>query len=447
MQAGFCEVDITPRVGVGLAGFGPYLNRMSIAVRDPLKARAAALALGNRRVVVVSCDLIGLNRHLVEAVKREVGRRANLGEDQILVHCTHTHSGPCTAEYSGWGDRDEPYLAILPGRIARACVGALDRLHEVVMSHAVQPCEGIGRNREQDRDAPPLEECLRDDWRPAKPELTDTRCQVLAFRDAANDRLDGFMAYFGCHPVVCCSTTRYIHGDFVGVAMNLLERENPGAVGLFLQGAQGDVNSCVVHKPEPEALLALDIVASRLANAVRAGLREAAPAPVETLRYASRQQPFTSRLLSRGRIREWIAEQEAIVGADTATDADHAVRMGTLMIATLRDLEARLDRGEDLSVQTGEIQGIRLGPVTLLGAPFEIMQAIKNDVVAGARAPVPLVMGLTNGSMGYAPDRAAAARGGYAADIVPVICGRMPYLQIHEELAVALLAVDAQLNA
>lgn len=446
MQAGFYEVDITPRVGVGLAGFGPFLNRMSIAVRDPLKARAAALALGEHRVVVVSCDLIGLNRRLVEAVKREVGRRANLGEDQILVHCTHTHSGPCTAEYSGWGNRDEPYLAILPGRIARACVGALERLHDVGMSHAVQPCEGIGLNREQDRDAPPLADCLRDDWRPAKPELTDTRCQVLAFRDAATGRLDGFMTYFGCHPVVCCQTTRYIHGDFVGVAMNLLERENPGAVGLFLQGAQGDVNSCVVHKPEPEALLALDIVASRLANAVRAGLREAAPAPVETLRYASRQQPFTSRLLSRGRIREWIAEQEAIVGADTATDADHAVRMGTLMIASLRDLEARLDRGEDLSVQTGEIQGIRLGSVTLLGAPFEIMQAIKNDVVAGARAPVPLVMGQTNGSMGYAPDRAVAARGGYAADTVPVICGRMPYLRIHEELASALLAMDAQLN-
>jgi hypothetical protein len=201
-----------------------------------------------------------------------------------------------------------------------------------------------------------------------------------------------------------------------------------------------------VHKPEPEALLALDIVASRLANAVRAGLRAAAPATVETLRCASRLVPFTSRLLSRERIREWRAEQEAVVGAETATDADHAVRMGTLMVATLRDLEARLDRGEDLSVQTGEIQGIRLGPVSLLGAPFEIMQAIKNDVVAGARAPIPLVMGQTNGSMGYAPDRAVAARGGYAADTVPVICGRMPYLRIHEELVSSLLAMDAQLN-
>ena len=446
MQAGFYEVDITPRVGVGLAGFGPFLNRMSIAVRDPLKARAAAFALGNRRAVMVSCDLIGLNRKLVEAVKREVHRRTGLDGEQILVHCTHTHSGPCTAEYIGWGIRDEPYMAILPGRVARACAGALERLHEVEMLHSEQPCEGIGLNREWDRDAPPLEEVLRDDWRPAKPELTDTRCQVLAFRDAATGHLDGFMAYFGCHPVVCCQTTRYIHGDYGGVAINNLERENPGAVGLFLQGAHGDVNSCVVHKPEPEALLALDIIAARFANAVRAGLREAAPLQVDTLAYASRQVPFTSRVLTRERLREWRAEQEASIGAEGASDADHAVRMGAIILSTLDELEARLDRGEDMRVQTGEIQGLRLGPVTLLGTPFETMQAIKNDVVAAARSPVPLVMSQTNGSMGYAPDREVAARGGYAADTVPVICGRMPYLRIHDELAAALLEMDAHLN-
>jgi hypothetical protein len=446
MQAGFFEVDITPRVGVGLCGFGPFFNRMSIAVRDPLKARAAAFELNGKMAVIVSCDLIGVTREIVEAVKRDVGRRAGLEADQIMVHCTHTHSGPNTGGYVGWGNIDEPYLTLLPGRIAQACLGALDGLHEVTFAHACQPCEGIGLNREQDRDAPPLEACLRDDWRPAKPELTDTRCHVLMFRDTGTGRLDGFMASFGCHPVVCCSATRYIHGDFVGVAMNLLERENPGSVGLFLQGAQGDVNSCVVHKPEPEALLALDIVAARFANAVRAGLREATPQAVDTLLCFSLMQPFTSRPLSLARIRAMIAEQEAIATAENASDADRAVRMAVVLLCTLRMLEARLERGEDLRAQTGEIQGIRLGQVTLLGAPFEIMQAIKNDVVAAARAPIPLVMGLTNGSMGYAPDKAVAARGGYAADTGPIIHGRMPYLKIHEELAAALLAVDARLN-
>ena len=446
LQAGFFEVDITPRVGVGLCGFGPFLNRMSIAVRDPLKARAAAFELHGQKVVIVSCDLIGLTREIVEVVKQSVGEHAGLNPDQVMLHCTHAHSGPNTGGYVGWGTIDEPYLAILPGRIAQACYGALDRLHPATFAHAVQPCEGIGLNREQDRDAPPLDQCLRDDWRPAKPELTDTHCHVLALRDAASGALDGWMSYFGCHPVVCCASTRYLHGDFAGVATNLLERENPGAVGLFLQGAQGDVNSCVVHKPEQESLLALDVVAARFANAVRAGLRAAAPQTVDTLRCAGFLQPFTSRLIEPERLRTMIAEQEAIVHAPGAADGDRAVRMAVVLLCTLRDLAARLERGEDLATQTGEIQGIRLGPVALLGAPFEIMQAIKNEVAAAAQSPIPLVMGLTNGSMGYAPDRAVAARGGYAADTGPIINDRMPFLRIHDELVAALLEADRRLQ-
>ena len=446
MQAGFFEVDITPRVGVGLCGFGPYLNRMSIGVRDPLKARAAAFEVEGTRAVIVSCDLIGTSRTIVEQVKALVGKKTGVPAANVMVHCTHTHSGPNTGGYVGWGNVDEPYLEILPGRIAKACVAALGLLHEVQVAHAESPCEGVGLNREYDKDAPPLAECLRDDWRPAKPELTDTTCHVLKFTDAATGTLDGFMAYFGCHPVVCCQTTRYIHGDFVGVAINMIEREHPGSVGLFLQGAQGDVNSCVVHKPELEALLALDIIAARFANSVRAGLGRAHALDVDRLRCYSVTRVFGSKDIPLQKIKEWIAAQEVIVQADGASDADPAVRMAVVLINALRGIAARMDGGEDLRVQTGEIQGIRLGPVAFLGAPFEIMQGIKNDVLATAKTPVVLIMAQTNGSMGYAPDKTVASRGGYAADTVPMITGRLPYRNIHHELVAALLDTDAALT-
>jgi hypothetical protein len=259
--------------------------------------------------------------------------------------------------------------------------------------------------------------------------------------------MSGFMAYFGCHPVVCCQLTRYIHGDYCGVAMNNLERENPGSVGLFLQGAQGDVNSCVVHKPEKEALLALDIIAARFANSVRHGLQTAKPLAVNNLKCADLMQKFSSKEIPLDRIKEMLAEKEAVVYADGASDEDRAVRMAVVTMIALRSIISRIEKGEDLMIQTGEIQGIRLGPVEFLGAPFEIMQAIKNDVVAAAKAPVTLVMGITNGNMGYAPDKTAAARGGYAADTVPMIVGRMPFRDIHSELVKAFLEIDCKLEA
>ena len=93
-----------------------------------------------------------------------------------------------------------------------------------------------------------------------------------------------------------------------------------------------------------------------------------------------------------------------------------------------------------------ELQGLRLGPISLLGAPLEIFRAIKEDVKREARSQVTLVLGLTNGDIGYAPDRETAAKGGYAVDTVPLIVGELPFRDIHTELVRELLLVEADLR-
>jgi len=231
IEAGFAKVDITPRVGVELCGFGPYLNRHSVGVRDRLWARAMALRHGRRTAVMVSCDLVGVGLATTRRVRALLRERAGVPQDAVMVHCTHTHSGPTTIDLIGWGDPDDPYNELLPRRIAQAATDALANLSPAEFLHAEVPCEGIGLNREYDRDAPPLEEVLDEDWRPARPELTDTTCHVI--RVDKDGRVAGFLSYFGCHPVVCCAATRHIHGDYPGVATNALEREYPGSVGLL----------------------------------------------------------------------------------------------------------------------------------------------------------------------------------------------------------------------
>jgi len=442
LRIGFGKTDITPRVGVELCGFGPFVTRHSIAVRDRLWARAMAVEKDGRALVLVSCDLIGLVEPLTRAVRHLVGAATALPPEAIMVHCTHTHSGPNTGGYIGWGAPDEPYLETLPALIAQACVEAVQAMRPAALLHAEVPCEGIGQNREYDRDALPLEEVLADEWRPQKPELTDTTCHVIKVESGG--RLIGFASYFGCHPVVCCRETRYIHGDFPGVATNLLEREHPGAVGLFLQGAQGDVNSCVVHKPEQDSLLALDVIAARYANAVRNGLREARLLVVDEIRCALREVVFHRKPWDLARLRAMLAEQEAVLHAPGARDGDRKVRMATVNAIALRQLVATAEAGESLEPPT-ELQGFRLGPLALLAAPFEIFQAIKNEVRAQARSPIALVMGVTNDSLGYAPDQTAAARGGYAADTVPLICGALPFADIHSELVCELLQLETAL--
>jgi hypothetical protein len=442
MQFGFAKSDITPRVGVELSGFGPFLNRRSIAVRDRLWARAMAVCEGDRTIIVNSNDIIGVNRETAARVRQLVTDATGVPGEAVMVHCTHTHSGPATGTYSGWGETDLPYIELLPDRIAAACIQAVQNLQEATASHAEVPCEGVGLNREYDIDSPPLEEVLSDDWRPAKPELTDTTCHVITVH--SGDALLGFASYFGCHPVVCCSQSRYIHGDYAGVATNLLEREHPGSIGLFLQGAQGDVNSCVVHKSEQESLLALDVIAGRYARAVRPGIAQAQPLEAEGLAWALQEVAFTRKQMSLDDLRAALAEQEAIIHAPGATDESREVRMAMVNTLAYRKLIAMAAAGQSLAPPT-EVQGLRIGPIALLGSPFETFQAIKNEVHEKAHSPLPLMMGVTNDTPGYAPDHTAAARGGYAADVVPLILGSLPYANIHDELVASLLDVEAKL--
>jgi hypothetical protein len=442
MRIGFGRSDVTPRVGVELSGFGAFINRHSTGVRDRLWARAMAFDQDGARLVLVSCDLIGLPGAVVHQVRQLVGAASGLPLEAVMVHCTHTHSGPGTAAYIGWGEADVPYMEILPRRIAHACTNALEGLQEARLSLAEVPCEGMSYNREAEKMPADLSAALRDDWRPARPDLTETTCHVV--KAEAGGRLIGFFSCFGCHPVVCCEQTRQIHGDFAGVATNLLEGEHPGSVGLFLQGAQGDLNSCVAHRPEPESLRALDVIAARYARQVRAGLAACRPVQVDSIRCAVRRHAFSRKPWDLATLRAKLAASEAVLHAPGASDESYELRLAAVHASALRLLIAAREAGQSLE-PAAELQGFRIGPIALLGAPFEVFRAIKQDVVARAKSPIPLVLGITNDDLGYAVDRAAAARGGYAADLVPLICRALPFANIHDELVGELLALDAAL--
>ena len=451
MKAGFGKTDITPRVGVELFGFGPYRNRKSIGVRDILEARTAVFECGGKTAVLVTLDLGGIYIPEVIAKIRSRIREKHPGlqDHDIMISTSHTHSGPAASPCNnGWGVTDPPWLALLPGKIAASAEQAFANLEEVRVSQAEVPCRHLALNRVYDRDAPPLEDVLREDWEPAKPELTDTVCRVVKF-DSMEGRLLGFMAYFGCHPVVCCLSNRYIHGDWPGVAMHTLMREFPGSVGMFLQGAEGDVNSGCVHKGEQESLLALDVFAGRFSNAVRNGLNQAQELKIDSLQAVSKIFPFSANeIFTREKLLEIRAQQEALLASPDAREDDYNCQMAAVYLQGIDRCLENLER--EGFVIPAELHIIRLGPLQFMGAPFEIMQAIKNDIVSASAAPYPMVMSLTNGACGYAPDNGSLQRkgnscGDYAAFMTPLIFGHLPFADIHNELVRCMIELEREL--
>lgn len=457
MRAGFGKADITPRIGVELYGFGPFLNRKSIGIRDILECRSAVMECDGHRVVIISLDLCAIHhREIIRKIRRLIqSKHPELQDQDIMVNTSHTHSGPAIhTRNTGWGVTDPPWLAILPGRIAAAVDEAYRNLEPVKVSQAMVPCRHMGLNRVYDKDAPPLADVLKEDWEPAKPELTDTECRVIRF-DSEEGKMIGFMANFGCHPVVCCAASRYIHGDWPGVAMHNLMREFPGSVGMFLQGAEGDVNSGCVHKGEQESLLALDVFAARFANAVRKGLQQAEEIEIPFIRSVCKEFFFQGKpVFSMEKLEELQREQEEILLSENATDENGECRMAAVYLQGIEIVKGILERGE-----TGlreELQIIRMGDLQFMGSPFEIMQAIKNEIVSGSKVKYPMVMSLTNGSRGYAPDNESlqgvnkitgnGREGNYESIKVPLIAGQLPFADIHNELVRYMAELEQELD-
>ncbi len=123
LRAGTGRVDITPPVGSGLIG---YLHpRISTGIRDRLYATSIFLSSDGFQLALVSCDLIALPRLWVDEAKGVIRRQSGLGREQVMVACTHTHTGPCTTSIFS-SEADLEYLSGLPELIAKSVANACD---------------------------------------------------------------------------------------------------------------------------------------------------------------------------------------------------------------------------------------------------------------------------------------------------------------------------------
>ena len=445
MKAGFSCVNITPRLGVELFGYGPYINRHSESVRDLLEVRTAVLESRQETLVVAGCDLCGITPEGILKAKELIRERhPSLTDAGIFICCSHCHTGPGVSSLGdAWGRHDPAWERILPCKIAASVDLAFKKMEEVSFSTAVVPCEGIGLNRVYDRFSVPREEGILDTWRPEKPELTDTKSAILKFT-RKDGSTAGFFAYYGAHPVVCGKSTA-ISGDYPAIAIHDIMRSNPGTVGIFLQGALGDVNTCLVGDPDKTVALGnLDVIARRFERAIRLGLEKSMPSGDETLAGFVKEYSFATKSVGKSFVEQFKKDQWAEYAKPDATEEN--CLMATAYLDGMARLEQYLKDHPD-GTRKAVLHGLRLGPVSLLGAPFEIFQAIKRDVVKNSKSPFPLVVSLTDGEYGYAPDNESLLKtDGYESKISPLLSGLPAFSNVHNELKTALLEIDAVLH-
>ncbi len=244
-RAGFARVNITPAMGIPVAGY--YQVRLADTVLDELECNVLAASAGGETVLLISCDIIGMKRRYHDPICAYVSQRTGVPEDHILITCTHTHTGPKLDEEIV-PDMQADYFHFLKLRLADAAAFAIADLKPAKLAVAEGQSPGIAfvrRYRMKDgsiRTNPGVDN--PDVVAPVG--LTDERVGVMRI-----DREGGpsiVIANFGCHPDTIGGCN--ISADWPGFARRTVEKALDNVRCIVLNGAQGDINHVNV-KPAP----------------------------------------------------------------------------------------------------------------------------------------------------------------------------------------------------
>lgn len=388
MDFGFAAIDITPPPGEELTGYGYYLNRRATGAADPIMARALALSDGDTRAVVVQLDLLALDPHWVSAMRARVERKLGLPGDCLMLHCTHTHSGPAARVTFGCGRPSEHFMHALGKHILQITQAALADLKPAgsVDSFDVDFPEGFAHNRVGGTDL-------------------DTRVRGL------NIVIPGarpiLVVNYACHPVTL-GVNREYSADYPGALIRELNAY--GCRAIFLTGPCGDINPLAnTVRVGPAAYETLGIYGRDLAACARSAVAESLPWEPGPLRVFSRAVSVMSDIPEPVQLEASLEELQAKL----EDDPDN----GLLRV----DMEWHLKMLEDLGGEIAEeearaeIQGFVFGNAAVVALSAETFTALGQIIRDAAPEHNVLLAATSNGVIGYIADRRDVDLKGYAS--------------------------------
>jgi neutral ceramidase len=235
MKAGFAELDVTPPVGVYLAGY-PGRDEPSDGADDPLYVRVMALEdEAGARVVLVTGDLLKLPRDLTWRTKLWAERALGLPSAALIINLSHSHAAPGLFPqtcYPQWGLNVE-YVCRFEQAVRDGIAAALADLQPAELRYGLHQADfGCSRRLPCDDGSGRVRMGVNPDGY-YDPDLPIITCTTAG-------KLRGLLYSYACHAT--SKSSRKISADWPGqVAAGLKAGLGPDVIPLFAQGAAGSV--------------------------------------------------------------------------------------------------------------------------------------------------------------------------------------------------------------
>jgi hypothetical protein len=411
LRAGTARTIVTPPLGTYLIG---YADRSSgcKSVHDELTATALALDDGARQLLLIALDMLVLNELIVARVREGILARWGIPAGQVIICCSHTHSGPVAYADLWSKPKHRRFIKDLVVRLVSVAGEALAARTPATFAWG----QGEGRISTNRRELLPDGRVIIG-VNPGGP--VDRSLQVLQIC-RQNDGLPlATLVNHACHATTLGPASYAVSADWPGAMRRAVE----GTVGghcMFIQGATGDLNPAHDWGDDD-----LDVM-EELGRQVGAQVLEVvdALAPLESSPLAARTEPVRLPLVPQkapGRHRPLTYRQ--VLGREAGVPR-------FLVDPILRaryPWKTRLEQRDGQWYVVMEIQVFRLGDCALVAHAAETFNEIGVAIKSESPAAMTLFAGYSNGCVGYLPTEAAHALGGYEVDLAPYFY-RMPGL-------------------
>jgi neutral ceramidase len=400
LSVGIARQTISPPPGIYLIGYGDR-TKGNRGVHDDLTATALALDDGLHRAVIVACDLLAINEHTVARIQAQTG-------SNVVICCSHTHSGPITYAGQRSPRKNRNYVNYLVGQIIKAVKEALINLQPGRLTWAQAEADIAINRRERMPDGH-----IEIGVNPAGPidhSLSVVQVQSLEGKPIVT------LVNFQCHGTVLGPKNLLVSADWIGAMRRRVEQVS-GAPVMYIQGATGDLNPD--HNVCDDDYEAVEGVALRIADKVEQTIPLLSPISGESVSFHQQQVWLSLEAEAHGQTpppvyRQKLAKMAHVPGLMVDFVLNQRYPWKTLFT----------ERDGFWSVPV-VLTHIRVGELALYALGAEVFTEIGMAIKQASPTRNTLFASVSSGCIGYLPTAAEHALGGYEVDMSPYFY-RMP---------------------
>lgn len=401
LMVGIAKEDITPELGVRLLGYG-IPERPAEEVHDPLYATALVFQQDETIAAHVTLDLSQVDDDDIQTIRNTAAELSGIPADNINIGVTHTHSGPQTVTFEGWGEKNTDYIQQLIPSAAKAVAEAKKKCVPVRIGIATTKTE-VGINR-------------RGVWVDGsvgfgENEYAPYDSIMTVVRFESEDGPVATLIHCSAH-ATAMGENRLVSRDWPGVMIDRVESLTK-APAIFINGAYGDSG------PRTNYLLAPGVFSAGVGDGIHA---------VNEVGYRA----ATDAIRTHQSIKHWETEASLQVLVED-------IQLPLAPLPSLEEAEAGVKEWEEQKDEWGRgmcnyrywnrvIEAhkhpvpssrtfrqtiIRLGSIVLVPLPGEPFSSTTLRLRKFSPFQYTLVCGGTNGMLCYLPDRESRHRGGY----------------------------------